>query len=71
MGTEARLPRWRARSPPLRRRHPLVEPEGAKDQVIERFEQKYVIHPALVPKIPGILRPFCIPDPNGKGEIPN
>jgi hypothetical protein len=43
---------------------------AAKDQVIERFEQKYIIHPRLVPQIRKYLEPFCIPDPNGKGEIP-
>jgi hypothetical protein len=44
--------------------------KGAKDQVIERFEQKYIIHPRLVPQIRKYLEPFCIPDPNGKGDIP-
>ncbi len=43
---------------------------GVKDQVIERFEQKYIIHPRLVPQIRKYLKPFVIPDPNGKGEIP-
>ncbi|MDG2125472.1 MAG: VTC domain-containing protein, partial [Verrucomicrobiales bacterium] len=40
------------------------------DQVIERFEQKYIVHPRLVPAIRKYLKPFVIPDPNGKGEIP-
>ncbi|CAN5258260.1 hypothetical protein BH23VER1_BH23VER1_18660 [soil metagenome] len=44
--------------------------KGVKDQVIERFEQKYIIHPRLVPQIRKYLKPFVIPDPNGKGEIP-
>ena len=44
--------------------------KDAKDQIIERFEQKYVIHPRLVPQIRKYLEPFCIPDPNGKGDIP-
>ena len=44
--------------------------KAAKDQVIERFEQKYIIHPRLVPQIRKYLEPFCIPDPNGKGDIP-
>ena len=42
----------------------------SKDQLIERFEQKYIIHPALVPEIREFIRPFCIADPNGKGEVP-
>ena len=41
-----------------------------KDKIIERFEQKYIIHPALVPKIREYIKPFCIADPNGKGKIP-
>ncbi|MEM7385955.1 MAG: polyphosphate polymerase domain-containing protein [Verrucomicrobiota bacterium] len=41
-----------------------------KDQIIERFEQKYIVHPALVPKIREFIKPFCIPDPNGKGPVP-
>jgi len=44
--------------------------KDVKDKIIERFEQKYIIHPALVPHIRKYIRPFCIPDPNGKGEIP-
>ncbi|MEM7698414.1 MAG: polyphosphate polymerase domain-containing protein [Verrucomicrobiota bacterium] len=42
----------------------------SKDQLIERFEQKYVVHPSVVPQIREFIRPFCIPDPNGRGEIP-
>jgi hypothetical protein len=44
--------------------------KDVKDKIIERFEQKYIIHPNLVPHIRRYIRPFCIPDPNGKGEIP-
>lgn len=44
--------------------------KGAKDQVIERFEQKYIVHPSLVPKIREFIKPFCVPDPNGKGAVP-
>ncbi len=44
--------------------------KDVKDKIIERFEQKYIIHPRLVPKIREYIRPFCIPDPNGKGHIP-
>jgi hypothetical protein len=44
--------------------------KDVKDRIIERFEQKYIIHPRLVPKIREYIRPFCIPDPNGKGKIP-
>lgn len=41
-----------------------------KDKIIERFEQKYIIHPRLVPKIREYIQAFCIPDPNGQGKIP-
>ena len=44
--------------------------KGVKDQIIERFEQKYIIHPNLVPKIRKFIKPFCIADPNGKGKFP-
>ncbi len=44
--------------------------KDVKDKIIERFEQKYIIHPRLVPKIREYIKPFCIPDPNGKGHIP-
>lgn len=44
--------------------------KGVKDQVIERFEQKYIIHPRLVPQIRKYLKPFVIADPNGQGKIP-
>jgi hypothetical protein len=42
----------------------------AKDQLIERFEQKYVVPPRDVPRIREFIRPFCIADPSGSGEIP-
>ena len=44
--------------------------KGVKDQVIERFEQKYIVHPRLVPEIRKFIKPFCVPDPNGKGAVP-
>ena len=44
--------------------------KDVKDKIIERFEQKYIIHPNLVPKIREFIKPFCIADPNGKGKIP-
>ena len=44
--------------------------KAVKDQIIERFEQKYIIHPKLVPEIRKYIEPFCIPDPNGKGALP-
>ncbi len=44
--------------------------KGDKDQLIERFEQKYIVHPRLVPHIRNYLQSFCIPDPNGTGSIP-
>lgn len=44
--------------------------KGAKDQIIERFEQKFVIHPRLVPPLREWMQPFVVPDPNGKGDIP-
>jgi len=42
----------------------------SKDQLIERFEQKYVIHPCQVPRIRDFIRPFCIPDPSASGDPP-
>ncbi|MBP7949968.1 MAG: polyphosphate polymerase domain-containing protein [Verrucomicrobiales bacterium] len=44
--------------------------KGVKDQIIERYEKKYLIHPRLMPQIRKWLENFCIPDPNAKGEIP-
>lgn len=44
--------------------------KGAKDVVIERFEQKFIIHPRLVPQLRYAMEPFVVPDPNGKGDIP-
>lgn len=44
--------------------------KGAKDLIIERFEQKFILHPRLVAPVREFIRPFCIPDPNGRGEIP-
>jgi hypothetical protein len=55
----------------LPRRQPLgPSRKGAKDQVIERFEQKFIIHPRLVPQIRKYLESFTVADPNGRGEIP-
>ena len=36
----------------------------------ERYEAKYIIHPSLVPQIREFIQPFCIPDPNTSGDIP-
>jgi len=58
------------RSNQLPRYCPGPTRKGAKDQVIERFEQKYIVHPALVPGIRNYLQSFCIPDPNGSGHVP-
>jgi hypothetical protein len=44
--------------------------KGAKDVVIERFEQKFIVHPRLVPQIRKYLESFTVADPNGKGDIP-
>ena len=44
--------------------------KGVKDQIIERFEKKYLIHPRLMPQIRKWMEPFVIPDPNAKGAIP-
>ena len=44
--------------------------KGAKDIVIERFEQKFIIHPRLVPQIRKYLESFTVADPNGRGDIP-
>ncbi len=44
--------------------------KGAKDLIIERFEQKFIMHPRLIAPVREWFRPFCVPDPNGRGEIP-
>ncbi len=44
--------------------------KGAKDLVIERFEQKFVLHTRLIHPVREFIRPFCVPDPNGRGPIP-
>ncbi len=36
----------------------------------ERYEAKYIIPRALIPKIREFIRPFCIPDPNTEGTPP-
>ncbi len=55
----------------LPKRQPLgPSRKGAKDQVIERFEQKFIIHPRLVAPIRKYLEFFTVADPNGKGDIP-
>lgn len=43
---------------------------AAKGDKVSRFESKYVIPPELVPEIREFVRPFCIPDPNTKGDPP-
>jgi hypothetical protein len=37
---------------------------------LDRHEAKYIIHPGLVPQIREFIRPFCAPDPHGKGDPP-
>jgi hypothetical protein len=36
----------------------------------ERLEAKYVIPTWLMPKIREFIKPFCVADPHGKGELP-
>jgi len=60
--TSPQAPRFNVDAGPSRK--------DVKDKIIERFEQKYIVHPRLVPKIREYIKPFCIADPNGKGEIP-
>ncbi|HWB04410.1 MAG TPA: polyphosphate polymerase domain-containing protein [Verrucomicrobiales bacterium] len=57
-----------ASAPPKRQGGPSRK--GAKDVVIERFEQKFVLHPRLVPQVRNYMEPFTVADPNGKGDIP-
>jgi hypothetical protein len=51
---------------------PVLGPsrKGVKDQIIERFEKKYLIHARLMPQVRKWIEPFCIPDPNAKGDVP-
>jgi hypothetical protein len=45
--------------------------KGAVRQVVpDRYEAKYVIPRAMVPMIREYIRPFCEPDPHGKGDPP-
>ena len=64
------------RSPAAPAAAPVARPglgpsrKGAKDQIIERYEKKYLIHPRLMPQIRKWMEPFCIPDPNARGAVP-
>lgn len=40
------------------------------DIVLDRYEAKYIIPRWLVPEIREFIRPFCDPDPNGRGDPP-
>lgn len=42
----------------------------ARGDVVSRYEAKYVIPLSLVPEITAFIKPFCKPDPNGKGDPP-
>jgi hypothetical protein len=37
---------------------------------LDRYEAKYIVPPALVPRIREFIRPFCNPDPHGEGDPP-
>jgi len=45
-------------------------PAAKFDVQLDRHEAKYVIPPQFVPEIREFIRPFCDPDPHGKGEPP-
>lgn len=49
--------------------HPKPHANGFEIQW-ERFENKYLIHPALVSEIRAFARDFCEPDPHGEGDPP-
>ncbi len=57
---------------PSKKGTPALGPsrKGVKDQIIERYEKKYLIHPRLMPQIRKWMEPFVIPDPNAKGAVP-
>jgi hypothetical protein len=38
---------------------------------LDRHEAKYVIPPRLIPEIREFVRPFCEPDPHGRGDPPH
>ena len=37
---------------------------------MERHEAKYILHPSQIPAIREFIRPFCMPDDNAKGDLP-
>jgi hypothetical protein len=59
-------------APPSKKGTPALGPsrKGVKDQIIERYEKKYLIHARLMPQIRKWMEPFVIPDPNAKGAVP-
>jgi len=67
-GTE--VPAADAQPAPPQKRQVGPSRKGAKDVVIERFEQKFILHPRLVPPIRKYLESFTVGDPNGQGEVP-
>ncbi len=48
----------------------MATPSPTEQIDFERLEAKYVVHPSLVPGIREFIRPFCVPDPNATGPIP-
>lgn len=47
-----------------------AEPAEKYKVVPDRYEAKYIIPKRLLPEIREFIRPFCLPDPHGKGDPP-
>lgn len=43
---------------------------NAQSMSLERHEAKYIVHKQQIPAIREFIRPFCAPDENAKGELP-
>lgn len=48
-----------------------MRPGFQQEQInLERHEAKYIVPAAQLPEIREFIQPFCVPDPNAKGDIP-
>ena len=50
--------------------HDKLEAKLKAQSEFNRYEAKYLIHPALIPKIREFIEPFCVDDPHGHGVYP-
>ena len=45
-----------------------VKKRAVFDVVLDRYETKYVVPRTMIPRIREFIRPYCEPDPHGKGD---